>query len=515
MRIQWSNFRCPKWTFGWNEQGDQGGLAEVSGRHEGRQAWRGNENPAIARLVVCTGYLAITPIPQQFPKCYWELRASASPHNHGPINAIAQMLNKTNGGICLTSNDLQYDCRGKGRAKRGGGEGVHPILAPLRSKVRNWEHEQPMTQKVNFYTYDKCHQLFPSCTLWGKSATNMTFSIGFCFMRNETNEAYAMALNKLAGVWAPERTPQVVVTDREKALRNAIARSFVKDQAGNGTCSKSKWNEVQYAKDEATYDAAWARLCEISWRASAWFVLAQVSLEKPQGGHGGFVFEKIADAVTKQVTRNVVNLENQAVSSCPGIEPPFKHLHACVLIHALHLANAQHKIWKEKACAKAGGADDSECTGSYKASMGIPCWHMVEKPKAKCKDGTNTRAPATVLGKRKQAASLSPSGDKGDKGPPVASAGSEGDDSSLDSSEFSEDESDEEIATSEAYEDATREDGEGNCDMPPSGVDLVSALVSNTADPQGSIGPITTGPQKLNPSLREETPPSRRVESIL
>jgi hypothetical protein len=89
------------------------------------------------------------------------------------------------------------------------------------------------------------------------------------------------------------------------------------------------------------------------------------------------IFEHIADAVSDQLTNNVVNLENQRISSLSGIEAPFKALHTCVSIHALHLVHAQYKLWKEKKGAKAGGAEVSECTGSLKASMGIPCWHML------------------------------------------------------------------------------------------------------------------------------------------
>ncbi|KAA1104150.1 hypothetical protein PGT21_012200 [Puccinia graminis f. sp. tritici] len=55
-------------------------------------------------------------------------------------------------------------------------------------------------------------------------------------------------------------------------------------------------------------------------------------------------------------------------------------------------------------------------------------------PKAKGKDGTGARPPATVLGKRKQAVRLSGSGNNGAKCPPVAADSAEGDNTSLDSS---------------------------------------------------------------------------------
>ena len=98
-----------------------------------------------------------------------------------------------------------------------------------------------------------------------------------------------------SGVWAPQRSPQVFVTDREKALRNAISVHF--PQAINNVCLwhvdqniksycqrafvgdkeewnvfKSKWNEVQYAKDESAYDDAWARLQKYLGEERAWVV---------------------------------------------------------------------------------------------------------------------------------------------------------------------------------------------------------------------------------------------------
>ncbi|KAI9630050.1 hypothetical protein KEM48_012333 [Puccinia striiformis f. sp. tritici PST-130] len=94
-------------------------------------------------------------------------------------------------------------------------------------------------------------------------------------------------------------------------------------------------------------------------------------------------FENIADAVTHQLTTNTVHLENGRISSLSGIELPFKSLHGKISIHALHLVQEQYQLWKKNSKAQSGGADTTKCTGSLWATMGIPCWHMLDKIFAK------------------------------------------------------------------------------------------------------------------------------------
>jgi hypothetical protein len=46
-------------------------------------------------------------------------------------------------------------------------------------------------------TYKTNLNNFPLLHVVGQTATNHSFSIGFCLMRNEKNESYSWALNKL------------------------------------------------------------------------------------------------------------------------------------------------------------------------------------------------------------------------------------------------------------------------------------------------------------------------------
>ncbi|KNE87786.1 hypothetical protein PSTG_18823, partial [Puccinia striiformis f. sp. tritici PST-78] len=94
-------------------------------------------------------------------------------------------------------------------------------------------------------------------------------------------------------------------------------------------------------------------------------------------------FENIADAVTHQLTTNTVHLENGRISSLSGIKLPFKSLHGKISIHALHLLQEQYPLWKKNSKAQSGGADTTKCSGSLWATMGIPCWHMLDEIFAK------------------------------------------------------------------------------------------------------------------------------------
>ncbi|KAA1065532.1 hypothetical protein PGT21_002351 [Puccinia graminis f. sp. tritici] len=118
---------------------------------------------------------------------------------------------------------------------------------------------------------------------------------------------------------------------------------------------------------------------------------------------------------------------------------------------------------------------------------------------AKGKDGTDARPPANVLGKRKQPVRSSRLGNLGGKRPRDAADSSDGDNTSLESSGVSDEESDQEGVASEAYEESTNAEGQGNVNMIPSESGVLDyPLVPKTSDPQGNIGPIPTVPGVLD-----------------
>ena len=85
-------------------------------------------------------------------------------------------------------------------------------------------------------TYRTNRYGMPLVHIVGQAATNKTFSIGFCFISKENEEAYKWCMLALRDlVWMAERTPRVFVTDRETALRKAISDVF--PQAARNVCA--------------------------------------------------------------------------------------------------------------------------------------------------------------------------------------------------------------------------------------------------------------------------------------
>lgn len=77
-------------------------------------------------------------------------------------------------------------------------------------------------------TYKTNRYRFPLFQIVGVTSTEMTFSAAFAFMDGEKEDNYMWVLEKLKGMMDPDSLPEVVVTDRELALVNVIARVFSK-----------------------------------------------------------------------------------------------------------------------------------------------------------------------------------------------------------------------------------------------------------------------------------------------
>ncbi|KAH7855215.1 hypothetical protein Vadar_022474 [Vaccinium darrowii] len=77
-------------------------------------------------------------------------------------------------------------------------------------------------------TYKTNRYRFPLFQIVGVTSTEMMFSVAFAFMDGEKEDNYMWVMDKLKGMMDPDSLPEVVVTDRELALMNAIARVFPK-----------------------------------------------------------------------------------------------------------------------------------------------------------------------------------------------------------------------------------------------------------------------------------------------
>lgn len=71
-------------------------------------------------------------------------------------------------------------------------------------------------------TYKTNRYRMPLLHVVGLTSTMKTFSLAFCFMKNETESDYCWALAVLRSCFDTDSTPRVIVTDRELALMKAI-----------------------------------------------------------------------------------------------------------------------------------------------------------------------------------------------------------------------------------------------------------------------------------------------------
>ncbi len=126
-------------------------------------------------------------------------------------------------------------------------------------------------------TYKTNKYRLPLLEIVGVTSTELTFTVGFAYMDSEGEENYVWALEKLRELYVlDESVPQVVVTDRDLALMNAVAFVFPTSQnllclfhIGKNVYAKCKklvsdkkkievvkdaWNSVVYATDEELYE---------------------------------------------------------------------------------------------------------------------------------------------------------------------------------------------------------------------------------------------------------------------
>lgn len=104
------------------------------------------------------------------------------------------------------------------------------------------------TYKTNAHKFSLVNIVGTSNTTSDKSSNKLqTFAIAAAFIKSETEEMYTWILEELReAVWPVEITctlPSVIVTDNERALRNAIASVFPESQ--HLLCSWHLWNTME------------------------------------------------------------------------------------------------------------------------------------------------------------------------------------------------------------------------------------------------------------------------------
>ena len=75
-------------------------------------------------------------------------------------------------------------------------------------------------------TYKTNRYRLPLLEIVGVTSTDLTFSIAFVYMDSEREDNYTWALERLCSTMDDDALPEVIVTDRDLALLNAIRRVF-------------------------------------------------------------------------------------------------------------------------------------------------------------------------------------------------------------------------------------------------------------------------------------------------
>ncbi|KAI8573117.1 hypothetical protein RHMOL_Rhmol01G0253500 [Rhododendron molle] len=75
-------------------------------------------------------------------------------------------------------------------------------------------------------TYKTNRYRFPLLEIVGVTFTELTFNAAFAFIESENEDNYTWVLDKLKGIMDVDALPNVIVTDRELALMNAIRSVF-------------------------------------------------------------------------------------------------------------------------------------------------------------------------------------------------------------------------------------------------------------------------------------------------
>ncbi|XP_026450699.1 protein FAR1-RELATED SEQUENCE 5-like [Papaver somniferum] len=94
-----------------------------------------------------------------------------------------------------------------------------------------------------YCTYKTNKYNMPILNFVGKTSTKSTFTVVFCFLKDETKESYMWELKKMKLLYQEGYTPRVLITDKEQALMWAIPRVFL--YARHHLCTFHIWNNVQ------------------------------------------------------------------------------------------------------------------------------------------------------------------------------------------------------------------------------------------------------------------------------
>ncbi|KAI7941408.1 hypothetical protein MJO29_013482 [Puccinia striiformis f. sp. tritici] len=279
------------------------------------------------------------------------------------------------------------------------------------------------TYKTNRYKLPLLHVI-------GQTATNKSFAIAFCFLMYENNEGYLWAVNNLPKhVWNPDRIPPVFITDRETALRNALAQVFPNSKRHlcawhictniTSICKKhfpsdmiawkqflDHWIRTASSKNVVIFEANLSELKQLISKQPAvleyletsilpekeHFVVAWASLfphlrnlntSRVESGHAFIkrfilnstgnllsVWKALSNAVDHQITHVHASIGQDSIKMLTNIPHSFINLSQNISQFAILEAQKQYDRLQD--------LDPSDiCSKTVSIGSGIPCSHMI------------------------------------------------------------------------------------------------------------------------------------------
>ncbi|KAL6547501.1 hypothetical protein OROMI_023222 [Orobanche minor] len=278
-------------------------------------------------------------------------------------------------------------------------------------------------------TYKTNRYKMPLLEIVGITSFNTSFHSCFVFLRGEVYEDYEWALRVFSDMLGDGVSPSVIVTDREMALMKAIEVVF--PNASNLLCvwhieknilsnckphfeKKEHWDEFLIAWNKIVYsttEEAFGRACGeiefvyrekkriLSYLRNTWlpykqyFVTAWTdkklhfrnhATSRAEGAHSKLkkylmvstgdilvVKEKVCLLLENDLRELKVRIANERIQIPHMCSIPFyREVVSRLSIFALNELEKQFEMLKTKKMS-------SVCTGVFKATMGLPCAHMM------------------------------------------------------------------------------------------------------------------------------------------
>ena len=280
------------------------------------------------------------------------------------------------------------------------------------------------TYRTNMYNRPLLH-------IVGQAANKATFAIGYCIMANETEEEYLWAIKQLKTVWHPAQTPEVFVTDKDKALRNALEEVF--PDAQHHLCSwhistnilaacktyfprddaeawpnfKKLWQKLASSKTVFLYDENLAAVqAHLRPHPKIWeylevnvlpvkekFVVAwaghhlhfgNLASNRAEGAHAQLknflpsakcniltLLKAVTTAVDTQLSFITQDLATQETKSLKNVPKPLQCLSRKISTQAMKLLMEQYTLMLDT------NRPQEECSHTFTRGFGLPCHHRI------------------------------------------------------------------------------------------------------------------------------------------